>query len=177
VLQILAELGVVGLILFGAFVWSALRHASLRRLREDPLMVCVLVYLATGAMGSMFAKELTGGRKLFFAVGLLALRPAAQAVVAAVDRVSAADPEPLAHRRTFRHPDTGHEVALVVDHAAAPGGARELQWRIWQEGGPGSPPAVAKLRFMSVPDTVDAARRAFAERRRALRAAGYELVG
>jgi hypothetical protein len=161
---------------FGAFVWSALRHASLRRLREDPLMVCVLVYLATGVMNSMFAKELTGGRKLFFAVGLLALRPAAQAVVAAVDRVSAADPEPLAHR-AFRHPDTGHEVALVVDHAAAPGGARELQWKIWQEEGPGSPPAVAKLRFMSVHDTVDAARRAFAERRRALRAAGYERVG
>jgi O-antigen ligase len=80
VLQILAELGVVGLILFGAFVWSALRHASLRRLREDPLMVCVLIYLATGMMNSMFAKELTGGRKLFFAVGLLALRPATQAL-------------------------------------------------------------------------------------------------
>jgi O-antigen ligase len=82
VLQILAELGVVGLILFGAFVWTALRHASLRRLREDPLMVCVLVYLATAAMNSMFAKELTGGRKLFFAVSLLALRPVAQAVAA-----------------------------------------------------------------------------------------------
>jgi O-antigen ligase len=82
VLQTLAELGVVGLILFGAFVWSGLRHASLRRLREDPLMVCVLVYLATGMMNSMFAKELTGGRKLFFAVSLLALRPATQAVAA-----------------------------------------------------------------------------------------------
>ena len=34
VLQILAELGVVGLILFGAFTWSGLRHASLQRLRE-----------------------------------------------------------------------------------------------------------------------------------------------
>jgi O-antigen ligase len=82
VLQILAELGVVGLVLFGLFAWSGLRHARLRRLREDPLMVCVLIYFTTGLMNPLFARELTGGRKLFTIIGLLALQPVAQAVVA-----------------------------------------------------------------------------------------------
>jgi O-antigen ligase len=81
VLQILAELGIVGLILFGVFAWSGLRHAGLQRLREDPLMVCVLIYFTTGLMNPLFARELTGGRKLFTIIGLLALQPVAQAVV------------------------------------------------------------------------------------------------
>jgi hypothetical protein len=86
------------------------------------------------------------------------------------------DTEPLA-RRTFRHPETGHEVALVVDRAGTQGGPRELLWQVWLEDAPGSPPVVAKLRYLSVHDTRDAARRGFAERQRALRAAGYERVG
>jgi hypothetical protein len=45
---------------------------------------------------------------------------------------------------------------------------------VWLEDAPGSPAAVAKLRFLSVHKTRDAARRAFAERQRALRAAGYQ---
>jgi hypothetical protein len=84
-------------------------------------------------------------------------------------------PEPLA-RRTFRHPANGREVALVVDRRGVAGGPRELSWKIWLKDAPGSPPAVAKLRYMSVHETRDAARREFAERQRALRAAGYERV-
>jgi hypothetical protein len=42
---------------------------------------------------------------------------------------------------------------------------------------PREPVTVAKLRFMSVHETRADARRAFAERQRALRAAGYERVG
>jgi O-antigen ligase len=80
VLQIAAELGLVGLILFGVFVWSGLRHATFRRLRDDPLMVCVLAYFITAIQNSMFAKELTGGRKLFFAVALFAVPAATRAV-------------------------------------------------------------------------------------------------
>ena len=78
-LQIAAELGLVGLVLFGVFVWSGLRHAGLRRLRDDPLMVCVLAYFITAIQGSMFAKELTGGRKMFFAVALFAIPAASRA--------------------------------------------------------------------------------------------------
>ena len=83
VLETAAELGTIGLVLFFLFVWSGLRHATLRRLRQDPLMVCVLAYFITAIQNSMFAKELTGGRKLFFAVALFAV-PAAGAAVAAV---------------------------------------------------------------------------------------------
>jgi hypothetical protein len=72
---------------------------------------------------------------------------------------------------------TGHEVAIVVRHAPASGGGHELLWWVWLEDTPSSPPAVAKLRFMSMHDTRDAARRAFAERQRALRVAEYEWVG
>ena len=78
ILQIMAELGLVGLVLFGLFVWSALRHVTMSRLRQDPLFVAALIYLSTAVMNSMFAKELTGGRKLFAAVALLCVAPAAQ---------------------------------------------------------------------------------------------------
>ena len=84
VLQIAAELGLVGLVLFGVFVWSGLRHAGLRRLRDDPLMVCVLAYFITAIQGSMFAKELTGGRKMFFAVALFAIPAASRAATNAI---------------------------------------------------------------------------------------------
>jgi hypothetical protein len=67
-------------------------------------------------------------------------------------------------------------VALLVDRRDTSGGPRELLWRVWLEDAPGAPAAVAKLRFMSVHETRDAARRTFAERQRALRAAGYERV-
>jgi hypothetical protein len=94
-------------------------------------------------------------------------------VVAQADRVNAPASEPLA-RRAFRHPATGHEVALVVERGGITGGAPQLVWKIWMDEAPGSPPAVAKLRYMNVHETVEAARRGFAERQRALRAAGYE---
>ena len=85
-------------------------------------------------------------------------------------------PEPLA-RRTFRHPETGHEVALVVNRAATHGGPRELLWQVWLEDAPGSPPGITRLRYLSTHETRDAARREFVERQRALRAAGYERIG
>ena len=70
---------------------------------------------------------------------------------------------PLA-RHAFRHPITDHEVALLVDYGGTSGGLRELLWRVWLEDASGSPAAVAELRFLSVHETRDAARRDFAER-------------
>lgn len=99
VLETAAELGTVGLILFFGFIWSGLRHASLRRLREDPLMVCVLAYFIAAIQNSMFAKELTGGRKLFFAVALFAV-PAATSAIRAVRPAPLARPaQPPARRQ------------------------------------------------------------------------------
>jgi hypothetical protein len=83
--------------------------------------------------------------------------------------------EPVA-RRSFCHPATGQVAVLAVEHGDVSGGPRLLAWRVSLEEATGSPPAVAKLPFMPVHDTRDAARRAFAERQRALRAAGCEGV-
>lgn len=90
VLQILAELGLVGFVLFAIFVWTGLRHVTLARLKQDPLLVAALVYLSTAMMNSMFAKELTGGRKLFAAVALLTVPIASKADRALRSRASAA---------------------------------------------------------------------------------------
>lgn len=92
VLQVMAELGLVGLVLFGLFLWSGLRHLNLKRLRHDPLLVCVLIYFTTGMMNAMFAKELAGGRKLFFLVGLLALQPLARTATPARARPQPDEP-------------------------------------------------------------------------------------
>jgi hypothetical protein len=83
------------------------------------------------------------------------------------------DREPVARRR-FRHAATGHEATLVVDLQGLSGGPGVLAWKIWLDETPGSPPALARLRYMTAHDTRDAARRGFAEWQRALRRIGYE---
>ncbi|MCB1885889.1 MAG: O-antigen ligase family protein [Geminicoccaceae bacterium] len=75
VLEILAEQGVVGLSFFLVFVWSAARGISFRRLRADPLLLAVIMIATTTAMSALFAKDLAGGKKIFFMIALLALRP------------------------------------------------------------------------------------------------------
>jgi hypothetical protein len=78
-------------------------------------------------------------------------------------------------RRVFRHPGTGDEAVLTADRIRGPGD--EPWWRISLDCGPGSPPAAAGLRTVVWCKTPTLARRAFVERQRALRAAGYERVG
>ena len=112
ILQIAAELGLVGLVLFGIFVWSGLRHATLRRLRDDPLMVCVLAFFITAIQNSMFAKELTGARKLFFAVALFAVPAATRAVSQGLQRRTAAN---HAHPRRVADPRPGTDPATSRD--------------------------------------------------------------
>jgi O-antigen ligase len=74
-LQILCEMGVVGLAFWLVFFWTAFRNASFRRLRRDPLMVCVVLFLITSSMSALFGRDIVGVRKFFFAVSLMALRP------------------------------------------------------------------------------------------------------
>jgi O-antigen ligase len=85
ILQILAETGVIGLVLFLFFIWIAARHISYARLRRDPLLVCALIFLITSSMSPLFGRDLVGVRKFFFAVSLLALRPSS-VVRMSVDR-------------------------------------------------------------------------------------------
>jgi O-antigen ligase len=75
VLQILAELGIVGLLLFGLLLWRAGRGLSRARLRADPLLLTVVFFNVTTLMIALVAKDLAGGWKVYFALGLLALRP------------------------------------------------------------------------------------------------------
>ena len=74
-LEMLSEMGLVGLILFLIFMWVGARNASFARLKRDPLMVCVLLYVITSAMSALFGRDIVGVRKFFFAISLLALRP------------------------------------------------------------------------------------------------------
>ncbi len=75
----------------------------------------------------------------------------------------------------FRHPGTGDEALLTVNRIEGPGA--ETWWSISLDCAPGSPPAKAGLRAIVWCRTRADARRAFAERQRALRAAGYERAG
>jgi hypothetical protein len=82
--------------------------------------------------------------------------------------------EAVAHL-AFRHPGTEDEAVLTADRIRGSGG--EAWWRISLDCDPGSPPAAAGLRTIVWCATLPQARRAFAERQRALRAAGYERAG
>ena len=77
-------------------------------------------------------------------------------------------------RRAYRQPGTGDEAVLTADRIQGPGS--DPWWSVSLDCAPGSPPAQAGLRSTVWCATPALARRAFAERQRALRAAGYERV-
>jgi hypothetical protein len=77
-------------------------------------------------------------------------------------------------RHVFRHPGTGDEAVLTVDLIEGPGA--ETWWRVFLDCTPGSPPAKAGPPAIAWCRSRADARRAFAERQRALRAAGYERM-
>jgi hypothetical protein len=75
-------------------------------------------------------------------------------------------------RLAFRHPGTGDEAVLAADWIEGPGG--DAWWSVSLDCAPGSAPAEAGLlRSTLWCATPTIARRAFADRQRALRAAGY----
>jgi O-antigen ligase len=74
-LQIAAEMGIVGLFLIAAFMWTGLRYCTVNRLRRDPLLVCALLFVITSSMSALFGRDIVGARKFLFALSLLVLRP------------------------------------------------------------------------------------------------------
>jgi hypothetical protein len=67
---------------------------------------------------------------------------------------------------------------LVVEReVVAPGDGGEPGWWVTLEDTPGWPAWMPKLRYAALCGTPAMARRSFAKRQRALRAAGYERVG
>jgi O-antigen ligase len=75
ILHVLADFGIVGLVLFLAFAIAGLRHLGFSRLRRDPLMLTLAMAFATVFFHVMVASDTTTYYPLFFFLGLLALRP------------------------------------------------------------------------------------------------------
>lgn len=73
--QILAETGLVGLALFGLFLWTAYRGVSLRRLREDRLLLAVASVSALPWAVALFSESLGTYWKLYAFLGLLTVPP------------------------------------------------------------------------------------------------------
>ncbi len=77
ILQILAEFGIVGLVLFVIFIGAGLRHYSLARLRRDPLSLLLVMLFVAFFAQTMVMGDFTKSYRFFFIVGLLAMRPLA----------------------------------------------------------------------------------------------------
>jgi O-antigen ligase len=75
ILQILAEFGIVGLVLFAIFIGAGLRHYGFDRLRRDPLSLLVVLLFITVFVQTMVMGDFTQSYRFFFIVGLLAMRP------------------------------------------------------------------------------------------------------
>ncbi|MEZ5848036.1 MAG: O-antigen ligase family protein [Geminicoccaceae bacterium] len=78
-LELLSQYGLVGTVIFAIFAFTGLRHATLTRLREDPLLLCVLMMFTGRLIGTMFGKDLPFQHPLLACMGLLCLRPPPQA--------------------------------------------------------------------------------------------------
>ena len=78
ILQILAEFGLVGLLLFALFIASGLRNFGFGRLQSDPLALAVLMVFTTMFLYAMVAGDIARSYRFFFTVALLAMRPPAE---------------------------------------------------------------------------------------------------
>lgn len=78
ILEVLSEFGLIGLGLFASLVLMLVRRVSLRRLREDPLLMCATMLCTNAFVNAMSSGDIADNRNLFAMLGLLALaRPAA----------------------------------------------------------------------------------------------------
>ena len=74
-LHVLADFGLIGLVLFLTFIIAGMRHLGLARLRQDPLMFTLAMAFTTVLFHVMVASDTATYYPLFFFIGLLALRP------------------------------------------------------------------------------------------------------
>gem|GEM_PF-5543541 len=92
VAQILTETGLLGMIVFLGFLWSAYRGISLARLSRDPLLVVLLATSVVPWSIALFSQTISMQWKLYTFIGLMTL-PAPGSV--------------RAERRSDESPDTG----------------------------------------------------------------------
>jgi O-antigen ligase len=74
-LEMLSDLGLIGLGLLLLFFWSGLRLVTREQLRHDPLLLCVLMLLAGRFVAAMVSADISGQQALFLWLGLMAVRP------------------------------------------------------------------------------------------------------
>ncbi|HMR32322.1 MAG TPA: O-antigen ligase family protein [Geminicoccaceae bacterium] len=82
VLEMLTELGLVGLALLMFFLWSGIRLGLGGRLRHDPVLLCIAMLLAARVLAAMISAEIAGQSPLFLLVGMMAIRPLVQPAAA-----------------------------------------------------------------------------------------------
>lgn len=75
ILHVLADFGLIGLVLFVGFAATGMRHLGLDRLRDDPLMFTLAMAFVTVIVNVMTASDTATNYRLFLFIGLLALRP------------------------------------------------------------------------------------------------------
>lgn len=74
ILHVLADFGFIGLVFFMIFAITGMRHLGLARLRRDPLMFTLAMAFVTVVVNVMVASDTATNYRLFFFIGLLALR-------------------------------------------------------------------------------------------------------
>jgi O-antigen ligase len=75
ILEVLVEFGLIGLFLLVAAAVAAVRRASVRRLRSDPLLMCAAMLWMSLLISAMTSSDIIGNRNLFAILGLLVMRP------------------------------------------------------------------------------------------------------
>ena len=77
-LEIIGELGIVGLLIFTVFCFTCIRLLTAERLREDPLLLAALLMTLNMWLNAGTSGDLAENRHLFLTMGLLLLRPMLQ---------------------------------------------------------------------------------------------------
>lgn len=72
-LQVMADFGAVGLVLFVAMLWMGLRHARPSALGADPLRAIVFMAFVPVFFSAMVSGDITQNHRLFFFLGLLVM--------------------------------------------------------------------------------------------------------
>jgi O-antigen ligase len=83
VLEVLVELGLVGLGFLLVAFWVTLRSLSLERLRTEPLLLCASMLLLNAVINALVTADLLGNRIVFAMMGLLSMRALGRAPDAA----------------------------------------------------------------------------------------------
>ena len=77
ILELLSQYGIIGFMLFGLFLGTAVRHAGPQRLRRDPLLLCIFMLFISRLTGAMFGIDLTVNFPFLAFLAVLALRESA----------------------------------------------------------------------------------------------------